>query len=76
VPARRAHLRHGHPDWEVVGDTGSVVDDAGRLAVALPEGRHRLEVRYEPATLWYARILTLLGLLVAFLLWRGALPSR
>jgi len=65
-----------HPDWEVVGDTGSVVDDGGRLAIALPEGRHRLEVRYEPATLWYARILTLLGLLLSFSLWRGALPSR
>lgn len=74
--ARVIFNQNFHPDWEVVGDTGSVVDDVGRLAVALPEGRHRLEVRYEPATLWYARILTLLGLLVAFLLWRGALPSR
>lgn len=57
------------PDWSA--DLGRVVDDHDRLAVVLPPGRHRVHVRYAPATVLPAACLTALGALCAVLIARG-----
>ena len=47
-----------------------VVNEAFR-GLALPAGRHVIEMTYAPRTLFAAKILTALGLLIAFALFAG-----
>ncbi len=52
-----------HPDW-TEGSGMRVLNEHGSLAVDVPAGAHHVEVRYEPATLFPATSLSLLGLVV------------
>lgn len=66
-----------HPHWRPsVGQ--AYEDELHRLAVRVPEGRHQLEVRYEPPTLGWAIVLSLLGLLATLVvgLWPRTAPSE
>lgn len=51
------------PDWQT--NYGEVVEDRGRLAVDLPEGEHKIIVRYAPSTFIPGLVGTLMGLLLA-----------
>lgn len=57
-----------NPDWRT--DRGEVVADDGRLAVSLPAGLHRVQVRYAPRSVLPSLALTALGLLIAAALLR------
>lgn len=57
------------PDWEVsLGDARA--DRFGRLVIALPAGRHRVDARHAPSDLGWSWLLTLLGVVCALTLWR------
>jgi hypothetical protein len=49
---------------------GTVVAHEGMLALELPKGEHRIEVRYFPATLVPGALLSLLGVALAPIWWR------
>lgn len=52
------------PDWET--NYGTVVDQRGRLAVDLPEGEHKIIVRYAPRTFIPGLVGSGVGLLLAW----------
>jgi hypothetical protein len=52
------------PDWQT--NHGKVVDDRGRLAVDLPEGEHKIIVRYAPRAFIPGLAGTCVGLLLAW----------
>lgn len=54
------------PDWET--NYGTVVDDRGRLAVDLPEGEHKIIVRYAPRAFLTGLAGTGVGVLLTWLL--------
>jgi hypothetical protein len=63
------------PDW--VTNYGEVVQDRGRLAVDLPEGEHKIIVRYAPRAFIPGLVGTGVGLLLASLLFAyGFRPAR
>ncbi|HEY8430541.1 MAG TPA: hypothetical protein VIL20_19310 [Sandaracinaceae bacterium] len=62
-PGRVLFNQNYHPDWTERSGF-RVANDGGLLAVDVPAGAHRLKVRYEPATLFTAANLSLLGLVV------------
>ncbi|MEZ4327169.1 MAG: hypothetical protein R3B40_18260 [Polyangiales bacterium] len=53
------------PDWQ--SNFGEVVEDRGRLAVDLPEGEHKIIVRYAPHTFVPGLTGTGMGLLLSWL---------
>jgi hypothetical protein len=74
APGRVVFNQNFAPGW--YSNTGVVVADRGRLAVALPAGRHHVELAYAPA--WFApsALLSLCGLLIAgwFLVFARRVP--
>ncbi len=60
APMRVVWNSNFDPGWQT--SVGTVVDDAGRLAVDLPAGRHRVEMRFRPAQLAASLALSALGL--------------
>ena len=62
-PARVVWNSNFDPGWQP--SVGTLVDDNGRLAIDLPAGRHRLDVRFRPALLLPSLVLSALGALLA-----------
>ncbi len=53
---------------------GEILEHEGKLALDLPAGKHDIEVRYLPATLVPALLLSALGILLSLAWWRR--PTR
>lgn len=66
TPTRVVWNSNFDPGWQ--SSIGTVVDDAGRVAVDLPAGRHRVEMRYRPALLAPSLVLSAAGVLGALLI--------
>jgi hypothetical protein len=66
APMRLIWNSNFDPGWQA--NVGAVVDDAGRLAVDVPAGRHRLEVQFRPPHLAPALTLSTLGLALSIAL--------
>lgn len=65
-PADVIFNQNHDPDWQT--HVGDVRESDGRLAVALPEGHHRIVMRYEPPRFRGSVFLTGAGGFLAFLL--------
>ncbi|RLB51943.1 MAG: hypothetical protein DRJ42_15945 [Deltaproteobacteria bacterium] len=63
-------------DWDWVSSVGTVIDEGGLLAVRLPAGRHRVEVRYAPREIPWLVTLMVLGMVLALLNWRFGTDAR
>jgi hypothetical protein len=74
VPSRVLVNQHLAPGWSA--STGTLVEDGGKLAIDLPAGKHRVELSYWPATLLPGASLSLLGVLLALVVWRFGRPRR
>jgi hypothetical protein len=73
-PMRLVWNSNFDPGWQT--SVGTVVDDAGRLAIDLPAGRHRVEMRFRPAQLAASLALSALGLCGALLIAASARIRR
>lgn len=74
APARVVFNQNFDPDWRA--SVGEVVEDAGRLAVDLPAGEHRVDAWFAPADLPWSLLASAGGALVAILLALFAGPLR
>jgi hypothetical protein len=74
APTRVVWNSNFDPGWQT--NLGTVVDDAGRLAVDVPAGRYRLKLRFFPALLTPALAGSALGLLTALVLWTSGRTRR
>ena len=62
APGRVIFNQNFERQW--VSSTGTVIDDDGRLAVDLPAGRHRVEVRFAPDDLPWSVLTSVVGVVL------------
>jgi hypothetical protein len=74
APARVVFNQTFAPGW--LSSQGSLVDDAGRIAVDAAPGKYRLQLRFRPPELAASVGITLIGLLLALLTAVFATPER
>jgi hypothetical protein len=74
TPARVVINQNLAPGWR--SNYGEIVSDHGRLALRLPAGRRRVELRYRPEMLWPSLALSALGALLALSIWRRPWSRR
>ncbi len=55
-------------DWQVVSGQGEAFKSNGLLAVRIPPGKERLEIRYYPTSFLYGCLIFLLGMVLAIFL--------
>lgn len=74
APARVVFNQTFAPGW--ASSRGTVVDDAGRIAVDAPSGNYRLDMRFRPPELAVSVGVTLVGVLLTLLTAVLASPQR